>query len=102
MVGNTPTVDMKVMTTMSENLPPLPSTDYLLATEDRPYEPSYVTNQDGYSEEQMWDYARATIAQQEAAGVASPMPGCEAWTIVVFKASDVPAGTEVFVKKGKT
>jgi hypothetical protein len=33
------------------------------------------------------------------AGVASAMPGTDAWTIVVYKAEDVPVGTPLY-KKG--
>lgn len=36
------------------------------------------------------------MSKNEIKAIASPMTGCPAWTIAVFKAEDVPEGTEVF------
>lgn len=35
------------------SLPPLPETEYLLAIPDRPYDPGYVTVEDGYTADQL-------------------------------------------------
>lgn len=35
------------------------------------------------------------MSKNEIKAIASPMPGCPAWTVAVFKAVDVPEGTEV-------
>lgn len=36
------------------------------------------------------------MSNNEIKTIASSMPGCPAWTVAVFKAEDVPEGTEVF------
>jgi len=49
---------------MDEQLPPLPESEYLLAIPDRPYDPGYVTIEDGYTADQMRAYAAAAVAAE--------------------------------------
>ena len=54
---------------MSDTLPPLPESDYLLALPDQPYDPGYVTMESGYTADQMRSYAASALA----AAVAEPV-----------------------------
>lgn len=59
---------------MNTKMPPLPKSGYVLAVEAKPYEPEWITNEVGYTEEQMWEYAKAysLYALLEALGINSP------------------------------
>jgi len=50
-----------------EALPPLPYTEYVLATCESENERAYFTCDEGYSESQMREYARAALASRAAA-----------------------------------
>lgn len=42
--------------------------------------------------------AASVMTDRKPAGIASAMPGADAWTIVVCKAEDVPVGTALYTK----
>ena len=49
---------------MNDNLPPLPETEWQLYMPDRPYEPAWVSNQDGFDSDQMREYGQ--LCRQQA------------------------------------
>jgi hypothetical protein len=48
---------------MTAPLPPLPVTDYALASLGGPYEPERITSMDGYSDEHMKAYAKLAVRE---------------------------------------
>lgn len=58
--------------------PPLPTTPWCgLVHESAPYDPEWTSNQDGYTEEDMRNYAEAAVAAERArwiAAIAAAMP----------------------------
>jgi hypothetical protein len=49
------------------NLPPLPSTEWLLHMPARPYEREWTSHETGYADNDMQDYARAAVLADRAA-----------------------------------